>query len=270
MDIVKYPRTRHLEGSRLQAGDMADDKPMAELCGEPLVIAEKLDGANCAISFDPSGLLKLQSRGHFLTGGWRERHFDQFKTWAATHAHALHPVLGSRFIMYGEWLFAKHTIFYDRLPHYFMEFDVLDRQSGSFLDTGQRRRLLNGLPVMPAPVLRTGPVRSPSEIEALVQSSLFRSPDWKAALTEAAARSNSRLEMVERQTDKSDRAEGLYLKREAGGVVRDRFKYVRGDFQQAIGAAGDHWLDRPIIANGLMAGVDIFAPMLGVKGAYDA
>ena len=38
---------------------------------------------------------------------------------------------------------------------------------------------------------------------------------------------------------------------------------------QAIQAADGHWLDRPILPNGLADGIDIFAPVLGVKGAYD-
>ena len=104
MNIQKYPRTRHIEGSRLQVGDMADDKPIKELSGLPLIVEEKLDGANSAVSFDVDGILLLQSRGHYLTGGGRERHFSLLKTWAAAHAHVLHPVLGHRFIMYGEWM----------------------------------------------------------------------------------------------------------------------------------------------------------------------
>ena len=119
MNIYKYPRTRHIEGSRLQPGDMADDKPIKELAGRSLVVEEKLDGANSAVSFDATGGLLLQSRGHYLTGGRRERHFAVFKTWAATHAAALHSVLGDRFVMYGEWMYAKHTVFYDCPPHGF-------------------------------------------------------------------------------------------------------------------------------------------------------
>ncbi len=144
MDIYKYPRTRHIEGSRLQVGDMPDDKPIKDLAGQKLVVEEKLDGANSAVSFDADGGLLLQSRGHYLIGGGRERHFALLKTWAATHAHLLHAVLGRRFVMYGEWMYAKHTIFYDLLPHYFMEFDVLDRDTGCFLSTAARRSLLAG------------------------------------------------------------------------------------------------------------------------------
>jgi hypothetical protein len=75
--LHKYPRTRHVEGSRLQPGDEdLDAVPFAELAGRHLVCEEKLDGANAGLSFDAGGRLWLQSRGHFLTGGVREKHFD--------------------------------------------------------------------------------------------------------------------------------------------------------------------------------------------------
>lgn len=269
MDIIKYPRTRHLEGSRLQVGDIGDDKPLAELKGRALVVEEKLDGANCAISFDATGDLLLQSRGHYLVGGGRERHFNLLKTWAHAHAHLFYPALGSRYVMYGEWLYAKHTVFYDRLPHYFLEFDVLDRETGHFLSTAVRRDRLYGLPIMPVPVLFTGALASVGQVEGLINQSLYKSQDWRAALKAAADESASRADFVEKQTDDSDLAEGLYFKLERDGVVEDRFKFVRGDFLQAIQAADGHWLDRPILPNALMDGVDILAPILGVKGAYD-
>lgn len=268
MKIFKYPRTRHVEGSRLQMGDASDDKPFAELLGQRLIIEEKVDGANCAISF-PDGVLRLQSRGHFLTGGGRERHFDMLKTWAACHAGALQTVLGERYVMYGEWLYAKHTVFYDALPHYFMEFDVLDRQAGVFLSTDARKALLTGLPIMPVPVLHAGALQTLDAMLQLVRPSLYKTPNWRNALDAAALSSGSRPDMVAQQTEDSDIAEGLYIKDEANGVVQARYKYVRADFVQAILEGDGHWHDRPILPNGLTKGVDIFAPVLGVKGAYD-
>ena len=87
IDLVKYPRTHHLEGSRLQPGDEdMDSVPFRDIEGRFLVVEEKLDGANAALRFDASGRLHLQSRGHFLAGGAREKHFDLFKQWAAAHA----------------------------------------------------------------------------------------------------------------------------------------------------------------------------------------
>lgn len=32
----------------------------------------------------------------------------------------LFKVLGNRHILYGEWLYAKHSVYYDNLPHYFL------------------------------------------------------------------------------------------------------------------------------------------------------
>ena len=125
--LYKYPRTSHIEGSRLQPGDHdLASIPFAEIAGRYLVVEEKMDGANAALSFTEAGDILLQSRGHYLTGGPRERHFDLFKQWAHTHSSALWPVLGSRYVLYGEWLYARHTIYYDALPHYLLEFDVLD------------------------------------------------------------------------------------------------------------------------------------------------
>jgi hypothetical protein len=132
--IRKYPRTPHLEGSRLQPGDDdLDVVAFAKLAGRYVVVEEKLDGSNVGISVGLDGRLRLQSRGHFLTGGPRERQFNLLKTWAACHQDALVEVLGMRYILYAEWLYARHTVFYDALPHYLHEFDVLD------LDTGRAR-----------------------------------------------------------------------------------------------------------------------------------
>ena len=269
MELIKYPRTRHLEGSRLQQGDLSDDQPISGLAGQTLVVEEKIDGANCAVSFDREGQLQLQSRGHFLTGGYRERHFDLLKTWASVHAHRFRDVLGTRYVMYGEWLYAKHTVFYDWLPHFFLEFDLLDRETGQFLSTAARRTILSGLPVMPVPVVFHGELRSVEQIEDLVKPSLYKSPAWRKALRDAALASGNRLEMVDRQTEDSDLAEGLYFKQEEGDAVTGRFKFVRADFIQAITEADGHWQSRPILPNRLADGIDIFAPELAVKGAYD-
>ena len=73
MKLHKYPRTYHLQGSRLQPGDEdLESAPWSEVLGRYVVAEEKLDGANAALSFDTDGKLWLQSRGHYLAGGRRE------------------------------------------------------------------------------------------------------------------------------------------------------------------------------------------------------
>ena len=257
--IRKYPRTHHIEGSRLQPGDAdLDAVPFDELAGRHLVIEEKLDGANSAISFAGDGTLLLQSRGHYLTGGPREAHFAPFKAWAAAHRDALWDIIGDRYVMYGEWLYAKHTIFYDALPHYFMEFDLLDKQSGVFLSTPERRRLLAGGPVASVPVLREGRVARLTDMTALIGLSLYKTRDWAEALDDAAAARGQDAGLVRTQTDMADEMEGLYVKAEEDGAVAGRWKFIRKSFLDAVQDSGGHWHDRPVLPNGLAAGVSLY------------
>lgn len=260
--LRKYPRTLHLQGSRFQPGDDdLGDVSFSEVAGRPLVVEEKVDGANCGISFGDDGL-QLQSRGHYLTGGPRERHFALLKTWATTHQHVLEDVLGTRYVLYGEWLYARHTVFYDALPHYFLEFDVLDRETGRFLSTPARRALLDGTPVVPVPVVHSGPVGSAEALVALIRPSLYKTAGWRDALRAAAATGeNGQWGSVERavaETDPSDLAEGLYIKVEEGGEVVARYKWVRATFLDVVAGSGGHWLTRPIVANQLADGVELF------------
>ncbi len=165
---------------------------------------EKLDGANAGISFGAGGELRLQSRGHFLNGGPRERPFAPFKAWAAAVTSQLWPVLGERYVLYGEWLYAKHTVFYDALPHYFCEFDVLDTYEDAFLSTPRRRRLLEGTPVVSVPVLYSGPLSHLWELTAFVGPSTCRTSGWREALMKAARATGAEPERALAQSDGSD------------------------------------------------------------------
>jgi hypothetical protein len=259
MPLHKYPRTCHLEGSRLQPGDDdLDSVPFATLQGSVLVCEEKLDGGNAGLSFDEDGRLWLQSRGHYLTGGLREKHFNLFKQWAHGHAGPLRQVLGSRYVLYGEWLYAKHTIFYDALPHYFHEFDVYDREADCFLSTQRRRELLAGLPLVSVPVLWQGTARRLDELTALVGPARYKSPGWRERLTELCGERGLDAERVWKETDLSDLMEGLYVKVEEGGRVVGRYKWIRASFLTSVLDAGTHWLKRPIVPNLLAPDADLF------------
>jgi hypothetical protein len=204
----------------------------------------------------------LQSRGHFLTGGPRERHFAPFKAWAQTHVAALREVLGSRYVLYGEWLYAKHTIYYDRLPHYFLEFDVLDKEAGQFLSTPRRRALLADLPIVPVHVLYAGPGEGAGPLARLVGPSRFIGPGHLERLRLVCVASGIDATLVAHETDPSADMEGLYLKVEEDGIVEERYKFVRAAFLTTVLNAESHWLDRPIVPNGLLPGVDLYAPSL--------
>ncbi|KAA5926108.1 DNA ligase [Achromobacter xylosoxidans] len=262
LELFRYPRTPHLEGSRLQEGDHGHDHvPYRDLRGLRLVVEEKLDGANTGISFSPAGDLLLQSRGHYLVGGGRERQFNFIKAWAQAHAGWLLQRLEDRYVMYGETLSKKHSVFYDALPHHFFEFDVLDRRTGQFLSTAARRELLAGGPVLSVPVLYDGlaPARL-ADLKALLRPSLAKTARWRDAFEATVRREGLDLALAWRQCDKSDLSEGLYIKVEADGRTLGRYKWVRADFVQAILAADKHHSEQPYVPNQLAPGVDLYAP----------
>ena len=256
-DIHKYPRTPHIEGSRLQPGDEdLCQVPFDEIRGRYLVIEEKVDGANSAVSFDASGDLLLQSRGHYLTGGYRERHYHLMKRWAVAHRDEFYQVLGSRYIMYGEWVYAKHTVFYDALPHYFLEFDILDRETGIFLDTQSRHEMLKDLPVVSVPVLGRGVFKTREEMLNLLGQSRYVTGNQRQNLWDTAVKLGLDPEKNCNETELSGMMEGLYIKAEENGQVADRMKFVRAAFLQCVDFSEQHWIDRPIIPNRLAVSME--------------
>lgn len=254
--MLKYPRTQHLQGSRLQDGDEdLSQIPFSEIFGKYIVIEEKIDGANSAVSFDGNGTLFLQSRGHYLDGGYRERHYDLMKQWANNNKDTLYGVLGSRYIMYGEWMYAKHTVFYDALPDYFMEFDIFDREKGIFLDTPSRRVLTERMGIIHSvPVLAQGVFRSKEAILSYMGDSNYITREHINVLKSLAEKQGLDVELQLHQTDPSMTMEGLYIKAESDGEVKQRVKFVRSSFYQCVDASGNHWQQRPIIPNQLAKG----------------
>lgn len=264
MLIRKYPRTPHLAGSALQPGDDGGDRvTIRELRAlypdAVLVTEEKLDGANCGISFSAELQLTIQSRGHVLRGGAREAQFGPLKAWATWLEGELLEILEDRYVMYGEWMFARHTLFYDRLPHLFHEFDVYDRREDRFLSTPARRDLLSGSRILSVPVLSEVWPATDRDLRGLIRPSTYRSANWRDALAEAAERAGVDPVRALRETGDSDLSEGLYLKVERDGATIARYKLVRDGFVQTILESGTHWYDRPIIRNGLAPGIDILA-----------
>ena len=260
-EFLKYPRTPHLEGSKLQDGDYdLEQIRYSSLSGKHIVIEEKIDGANCGLGFDAAGELVLQCRGHILDGGGKEPKFNLFKSWANHHKDAFLNRFEDRYVVYGEWMRAKHTIFYDALPHLFFEFDIWDRQSNSFLSTEARKEKLSGLPIVQVPVLYSGAApKNIKEFKQFVRPSVYKTDKWKNNLATAALSAGIDPDRALLESDKSNFSEGLYIKIETDDETIGRLKWVRGDFTQHIIEGGVHWSQRPMIENGILSDVDLFA-----------
>ena len=229
--FVKYPRTPHLFGSR----GTADDKHLGRLESEAmladpsLIVEEKLDGTNVGIRFDPSGRLVLQCRGHEILEGSHPQ-YDLFKQWTTGHRPTLEGMLEDRFLLFGEWLYARHSLHYRRLPHYFFEFDIYDTHDGVFLDLDTRLDMIEGVGIHTVPVVHRGPIVGEA-LHALIGPSRFEST------------------LIHPTTGRTDPLmEGLYLRTEAGGRVTSRSKLVRPEFVAAV-SASTHWQHRAVVPN---------------------
>lgn len=179
------------------------------------------------------------------------------------HEDWLFDRLANRYILYGEWLHKKHSIFYDQLPHYFCEFDIWDRATQSFLSTTKRHVLLREGPVLSVPVLYAGSApNKQKELLDLVQHSLAKTLYWKQCFEQVVQREQLDLLRAWQQCDQSNLMEGLYFKLETPEQTIGRLKWVRADFVQSILDAKQHHSEQPFIPNQLAAGVDIYAPKL--------
>ena len=240
-DFIKYPRTPHLFGSR----GTDDDKHLGEaesthfIADESLIVEEKIDGTNVGIHFQNDGEMILQCRGHLITEGMHPQ-YDLFKQWVSVKRHELERRLENRFILFGEWLYARHSIHYRKLTHYFFEFDIYEKQRQKFLDLKQRLTLLEDSGIQTVPIIHSGPLER-SDLEGLIGPSLFGS-QFDNPLTN--------------RTD--NLMEGLYLRTEADGVVTGRAKFVRSEFVEKI-KQSSHWQHQMMVPNELEIGVDIWS-----------
>jgi hypothetical protein len=238
-DFFKYPRTPHLAGSE----GTSDDKRMGSadtaqmLSDSSLVVEEKLDGTNVGIHFANDQLV-LQCRGHEITAGMHPQ-YDLFKQWATAKQPMLERILGQRFLMYGEWLYAKHSIFYRALPHYFFEFDIFDKQNQVFLDLERRLELLKGSGIETVPIVHRGAIKL-SELTSLISTSKFDA-QFDNPITH--------------RTD--DLMEGIYLRTESNGIVTARSKFVRPEFTEKV-KQSSHWQYEKMIPNQLADQTDIW------------
>ena len=258
--LVRYPGTPHLEGSGEAPGRRAAT-PFAALGPHVRTWEEKVDGDHCGIGFDPwDGAMFLQAHGREVAPGAEPR-FATLEAWAGHHAGRLRDALGRRYVVFGDWCEFKHTAFYDALPHLFLEYDVHDRETGAWLSTWARERLLAGLPLAPVPVLSSGPPADAAAARLLAEGepSRLRTPRWREALAAAAAASGVDTGEALAHTDPSAAGEGLYLKVEDGDAVVSRHKFVRAGFLSALRGSGSHWSGRRRLRNGLADGVDPFA-----------
>lgn len=223
MNFFRFPHTPHL--SWLGQGAPRDDKVLSPseaevLLSKPLIVEEKVDGANIGISISVFGELQVQNRGQYLMEPY-DGQFEKLNVWLLPRYDDLFDALGADLILFGEWCAARHSIGYERLPDWFLVFDVYDQQAKRFFSTKRRNELARQLGLRTVPQLAQG---------------RFTLSQLKAQLD------------VQPSQYYDGPMEGIVMRTEQGNWLKARAKLVSARFTQNI---DEHWRKRTIQWNRL-------------------
>jgi hypothetical protein len=258
--MIKLPRTLHIQGSRMPAGKSDPEAiQFAKLRGEPLTVEEKVDGTGVGICFE-NHALSIYHRGTKLeTFSGKNKEFFHLHNWCIHNLDDLGWMLRDRYVMFGEWMFLKHHIFYDRLPHWFLESDIYDQQEQIWLSTKARDELIgeyNHIGIRQVPVIATVRPTKLKQLTDLIKRSQYQSEHWPAMMWKFCEQQDIELDKALHHTDKSGLMEGLYIKHEDDKQVLGRYKYVRYEFVNEIVNEGVHWKMQKPVENLLVNGWD--------------
>lgn len=209
----KYPRTYHLPSS---PGASDDDKildSVEHLLCKTIAITEKVDGGNCA----------LTQEGVFArTHGSIAKHpaFDPIKTIWSTIRYDI----PESYSIFGEAVYAKHSIAYNALPGFFLAFGIRDDAENLWLPWKDVKEVAGVLGLPTVPELWVG--------------TIYKADDLSNKVDELIA-GGSRCG--------GEAIEGLVIR------TYDRFtdfsknvaKWVRKDHVQTT----EHWMNQPVTPN---------------------
>eukprot|EP00594_Rhizosolenia_setigera_P012520 CAMPEP_0178964414 /NCGR_PEP_ID=MMETSP0789-20121207/15655_1 /TAXON_ID=3005 /ORGANISM="Rhizosolenia setigera, Strain CCMP 1694" /LENGTH=690 /DNA_ID=CAMNT_0020649169 /DNA_START=15 /DNA_END=2087 /DNA_ORIENTATION=+ len=160
--LIKFTRTLHLfdtGGTAVTSDDLvfskddystvfnmiaAADRGTSNNNVVDVIMEEKVDGSNVGFSLDANENIIAQNRSHYISSkdqaqyntlsSWIEEHRESLMkilkhtsktttTTTANNSPQINKSTSQGLILYGEWVVAKHSIPYDRLPGQFIAYD---------------------------------------------------------------------------------------------------------------------------------------------------
>lgn len=166
-----YPRIAHLvpgRGSRddlvMGAGEVAD------LLGQPVVVEEKIDGANVVVWMEGGEVSCALRSGPGAMD--RAGQLGPLRAWLAQHDDEVRAAVAGGAALYGEWLLLAHTVPYDRLPAYLAALDLWRAESG-FAGVDERNRTCRAAGLSTPPELWRGVPGRRQAVEDLMGVSVW-------------------------------------------------------------------------------------------------
>lgn len=152
----KYNRTYHLNFSPGATNDDKISNNIDSLLGIDIIITEKLDGSNTAIT--KNGVYG-RSHADFSRNPWDVKNWEIY--------HRIKNDLGDEYI-FGEGMYAIHSIEYTNLESYFYIFGVRDNNIWIPWQSVEEYSYLLDIPTVP--VLFKGKVNTEKELKELVEN----------------------------------------------------------------------------------------------------
>jgi predicted kinase len=124
--------------------------------------------------------IMIQNRSHYINQYYHKQ-FEKIHYWIEQHKYELYSLLiPNETILYGEWVYAKHSISYDSLPDFFIAYDLFSISSGSFLSRYEMVREMEekASTISIVPLLFEGKISSAEQVLSLVKGkSAFSTTD---------------------------------------------------------------------------------------------
>lgn len=215
--MKKYNRTYHFPWSSGTSDDKIA-KSIDSLLNRPIVLTEKCDGSNVCLEAE-----SCFARSH--SGPPTHESFDLFKAFHASIKHLIPKGLQ----IFGENLYALHSIPYDALPNYLIIFNVRDSNTNTWLSWEEVEMWAEELGVPTAPILFKGKVPTSEELKKLILSFMAKQSCYSA---------HEREGVVGRVADSFDDSD----------FSKSVLKCVRPNHVQT----SDHWKAQEIVKNTLI------------------
>lgn len=152
----KYNRTFHFPWSKGASSDDKIAKSVSNFLNKEIVITEKLDGSCASLESD-----NCFARSH--NGPPTHPSFDSLK---ALHANIKYKI-PKNFQIFGEYCYAQHSIYYNKLPGIFMIFNIRDLLKDVWYSWNDVELWASDLNLPTVPLLFKGKVSSEKELEKL-------------------------------------------------------------------------------------------------------
>lgn len=184
-----------------------------------VVIEEKIDGGIVGISWDHSAYKHVAIGKHNpIPTNDNSKKFYGFNKWIYDHYEKI-MLIPYGWTIYGEWMRACHNIAYDKLPDYFMGFDIWDGRR--YIDYSSKEVIFKQFGFEMIPAIHVGKVNGLKDIIKMVKRSAYSS---------------------------FENMEGIVIKNYEKSLMG---KFVTREFDDKL-ELNDHWLERPLIENKLM------------------